>query len=146
MILNATGTLTKVKSLTYVDIAMGLPTMIICIQMVPLSFLVLYAYRTQPYEISNKTPRTLRPREYHSLDDDSDDEALMKGFKKRYQGGWMGIQAWVVYLSPLTLFMDVREAYVMIHKARAAQKAHLKEQVPVATDTPMERYDSPEGA
>lgn len=146
LILNGTGTLTKVKSLTYVDIAMGLPTMIICIQMVPISFLMLYAYRTRPYEISNKTPRTMRPREYQAVDDDVDDEALMNGFKKRYQGGWMGIHAWAVYLGPLTLLMDVREAYVMIHEARAAQKAHVKEQMPVQMEPSMERYDSPQGA
>ncbi|KAJ5965451.1 hypothetical protein N7481_012165 [Penicillium waksmanii] len=120
MILNVTGTLTKVKSLTYVDIAMGLLTMVIYVQIVPISFLMFYAYRTQPYEISNKTPRSMRPREYQAIDDDVDDEPFMNGFKKRYQGGWMGLHAWAVYLSPLTLFMDVREAYVMIHEARAA--------------------------
>ncbi|CAI7677830.1 unnamed protein product [Penicillium pancosmium] len=146
LILNGTGTLTKVKSLTYVDTAMGLPTMVICVQMVPISFLMLNAYRTQPYEISNKTPHTMRPRAYQALDEDVDDEALMNGFKKRYQGGWMGLHAWAVYLGPLTLFMDVKEAYVMIHKARSAQKAHYKEHMPVQMEPSMERYDSPEGA
>ncbi|CAI7671214.1 unnamed protein product [Penicillium manginii] len=145
MILSGTGVLKRVKSLTYIDIAMGLPTMVICVQMVPLALFVCYTYRTQPYEISNNAPRTMRPREYQALGDDAD-EALMSGFTKRYQGGWLGLHAWAVYLSPLTLFIDVREAYVMIHKARAAQKAHFKEQVPVQMDTPMERYDSPEGA
>lgn len=125
---------------------MGLPTMVICVQMVPLSLFVLYAYRTQPYEISNKTPQTLQSRKYQALDDNADEETLMKGFRKRYQGGWMGLHAWAVYLSPLTLFIDIREAHSVIHKARAVQKSHLREQVPVQMNVSTERYDSSEGA
>lgn len=126
--------------MTYIDSLMGLPTMIICVQMVPFCCFLLYAYQTKPYEISN-APRTLRPQEYSSLESDGDEETLMSGFQKRYQGGYLGLHAWAVYLNPLELFNDVRSAYRMIHDARMAQKVHLKEQE--TTDAQMQRYDSP---
>lgn len=118
---------------------MGLETMIICIQMVPLCFFVCYAYRTKPYEISN-APRTLRPQQYQAIDSD-DDETLIKGYAKRYQGGRYGWHAWAVYLNPLDLFQDAMGAYSMITKARALQKAKVQEQV--LDDAQMRRYDSP---
>lgn len=130
--------------MTYIDVMMGLPTMVICVQMVPLSFLVLYAYRTKPYEISNSA-RTLRPQEYQVAESDGDEETLMSGFQRRYQGGHWGLHAWAVYLNPLELFRDVKSAYVMIHSARAVQKAHAKEQVQEMARYET-RYDSGEGA
>lgn len=111
--------------MTYIDVMMGLPTMVICVQMVPLSFLVLYAYRVEPYKISNSA-RILRPQEYQAVDSDGDDETLVGGVPKRYQGGRWGLHAWAVYLNPLELFRDVKSAYVMIHEARALQKADTK--------------------
>lgn len=104
---------------------MGLPTMVICVQMVPISFFMLYAYQTKPYEIAS-SPRTLRPQEYQAIDSDGDQETLMTGFQKRYQGGRLGLHAWAAYLNPLALFRDVKSAYAMIYTARAVQKAHAK--------------------
>ncbi|OQE29860.1 hypothetical protein PENSTE_c002G04726 [Penicillium steckii] len=144
LILEGTKVLKANKVLTYIDVMMGLETMIICVQMVPLCFFVCYAYRTKPYEISN-APRTLRPQQYQSVESD-DDETLIKGYAKRYQGGKYGWHAWAVYLNPLDLFQDVLSAYSMITKARALQKSKMQEQV--MDDAQMRRYDSPasEGA
>lgn len=128
--------------MTYIDAIMGLPTMVICVQMVPLSFLVLYAYSAKPYEISNSR-RTLRPQVYQTVESDDDGEILMSGFQKRYQGGRWGLRAWAVYLNPLELLRDVKAAYVMIHSARALQKAHAKEREMARYET---RHDSGEGA
>ncbi|PLB48822.1 transmembrane protein [Aspergillus steynii IBT 23096] len=122
LVLEGIDVLHENETLTYVDVMMGLPEMLICVQMVPLCFLVLYAYRTKPYEISN-APRTvtLRPQEYQAIKEDGDEETLMSGLQKRYQGGWVGLNAWAAYLSPLGLFMDVISAYRMISKAQAVQ-------------------------
>ncbi|OJJ83531.1 OSTA/TMEM184 family protein [Aspergillus glaucus CBS 516.65] len=144
LILTGTKVLKPSASMTYIDVMMGLPTMVICVQMVPLSFLVLYAYRTKPYEISNSA-RTLRPQEYQVVESNGDEETLMSGFQKRYQGGHWGLHAWAVYLNPLELFRDVKSAYVMIHSARAVQKAHAKEQVQEMARYET-RHDSGEGA
>ena len=116
--------------------------MVICVQMVPLSFLVLYAYSAKPYEISNSR-RTLRPQVYQTVESDDDGEILMSGFQKRYQGGRWGLRAWAVYLNPLELLRDVKAAYVMIHSARALQKAHAKEREMARYET---RHESGEGA
>ncbi|KAF2803187.1 uncharacterized protein BDZ99DRAFT_491883 [Mytilinidion resinicola] len=126
LILEGINVLHNNETLTYVDVMMGLPEMIICVQMVPLCFLVLYAYRAKPYEISN-APRTvtLRPQEYQAVESDGGEETLMSGFQKRYQGGWMGLHAWATYLNPLGLLLDVISAHRMISKARALQKAQM---------------------
>ncbi|KAJ5399930.1 hypothetical protein N7465_010419 [Penicillium sp. CMV-2018d] len=118
LILEGTDVLQESGTLTYVDVMMGLPEMIICVQMVPLSLLVLYAYPTKPYEIP-QTSLPLRPQEYQALGSDGDEETLMNGFQKRYQGGWLGLHAWAAYLNPLGLFLDVISAHEMISKARA---------------------------
>ncbi|KAE8154189.1 organic solute transporter Ostalpha-domain-containing protein [Aspergillus avenaceus] len=139
-----TGKVKYPASMTYIDVTMGLPTMVICVQMVPLSILVLYAYRTTPYEISPSV-RTLRPREYEPVGSDGNEEALLDGVPNRYHGGTLGLRAWALYLNPLVLFRDVRNAYVMIHDAWAAQKALVKEQAREMTRYET-RYDPGEGA
>ncbi|KAE8164118.1 organic solute transporter Ostalpha-domain-containing protein [Aspergillus tamarii] len=145
LILTGTNVLKPSASMTYIDVLMGLPTMVICVQMVPLCFLVLYAYRTEPYEIKN-SPRTIQPREYQTVESDTDEETLMNGFQKRYQGGRWGLYAWAVYLNPLALFQDVKAAYDMIHSARAVQKAHAKEQTQEEMARYENRHESGEGA
>ncbi|PYH28778.1 OSTA/TMEM184 family protein [Aspergillus neoniger CBS 115656] len=127
LILTSTKVLTYPPSMTYIDTLMGLPTMLICVQMVPLSFLVLYAYRTKPYEISTSVSR-LRPQAYQALESDQDEEVLLNDPPKRYQGGAWGLRAWAMYLNPLVLFQDVYSAYVMIHNARSLQKVQQREE------------------
>lgn len=113
--------------MTYIDVMMGLPTMVICVQMVPLSFLVLYAYGTKPYEISDSAS-TLRAQEYQAVESVGDEEAFMSDFEKGYQGGRWGLRAWARYLNPLQLLREVMSAYVMIREAREIQRAHWTEQ------------------
>ncbi|EXJ77158.1 hypothetical protein A1O3_10316 [Capronia epimyces CBS 606.96] len=127
LILTGTKVLTPSASMTYIDVMMGLPTMVICVQMVPLSFLVLYAYRTTPYEISDSEP-ILRAQGYHAVESAGDEDAFMGGSQKRYQGGPWGLRAWAGYLNPLQLFREVMSAHAMIHKARNIRRAHSREQ------------------
>ncbi|KAJ5348392.1 Organic solute transporter Ost-alpha [Penicillium brevicompactum] len=133
LILTGTHVLVPTKTLTYVDVLIGLPTMVICVQMVPLCFLVLYAYRTKPYEMS-KTQPIMRPQAYQAVSANGDEEALMRESLKRYQGGWMGWFAWINYLNPLNLCQDVIDAHRMISKARALQKAQLRHQMQKEAD------------
>ncbi|KAF4331958.1 organic solute transporter Ostalpha [Fusarium beomiforme] len=127
LILTGTKVLRPSDSMTYIDVMMGLPTMVICVQMVPLSLLVLYAYPTKPYEITNSV-RPFQTQEYQTLESDADCETV-SGFQKGYQGGWLGLYAWAVYLNPLELFRDVKSDYVMIHTAQALQKVHARTQM-----------------
>ncbi|GLB08453.1 hypothetical protein AtubIFM57258_004342 [Aspergillus tubingensis] len=138
LILTSTKVLTYPPSMTYIDTLMGLPTMLICVQMVPLSFLVLYAYRTKPYDISASVS-SLRPQAYHPLESGRGEEALLSGLTKQYQGGVWGLRAWAIYLNPLVLIKDVYSAYVMIHNARSLQKIQEREE---QEQEEMTRYDT----
>ncbi|GJP92940.1 transmembrane protein [Aspergillus niger] len=141
LILTGTKVLRYPASMTYIDTLMGLPTMLICLQMVPLSFLVLHAYRTKPYEIPNSV-RGLRPQAYQALESDGHEETLLRGMPKHYQGGPWGLRAWAIYLNPLVLFQDVHSAYLMIHNARALQKVQEREEQEQEEMTRYEtRYD-----
>ncbi|GKZ34301.1 hypothetical protein AbraIFM66950_004529 [Aspergillus brasiliensis] len=145
LIITGTKVLQYPKSMTYIDTLMGLPTMVICVQMVPLSFLVLYAYRTKPYEISTSV-RSLRPRAYEPIQSDGNEEALLSGSPKRYHGGPWGLCAWAIYLNPVELLRDVYSAYLMIHNARALQKLQAREEQEQAEMARHEtRYDTSEG-
>ncbi|GLA75094.1 hypothetical protein AtubIFM55763_006356 [Aspergillus tubingensis] len=127
LILTSTKVLTYPPSMTYIDTLMGLSTMLICVQMVPLSFLVLYAYHTKPYETPTSVSR-LRPQAYQALESDQDEEALLNDPPKRYQGGAWGLRAWAIYLNPLVLFQDFHAAYIMIYNARSLQKIQQREE------------------
>lgn len=117
LILEGVKVLQPSETLTYVDVMIGLPQMIICVEMVPLSLLVIYAYPTKPYRNFNKSTITaLRPQEYHAIESDGDYETLMRGFQKGNQGGWLGLQAWAAYLNPIGLFMDIISAYRMMYQ------------------------------
>lgn len=93
-------------------------------------------------------PRTLLPQEYQAVDSDGDEETLhvMTGFQKRYQGGRFGMHAWAAYLNPLAPFRDVKSPYVMVHTARAVQKANAKQQQREKMTAYTTRYDSDGGA
>ncbi|GLA40751.1 hypothetical protein AnigIFM63309_008585 [Aspergillus niger] len=137
LILTGTKVLRYPASMTYIDTLMGLPTMLICLQMVPLSFLILHAYRTKPYEIPNSV-RGLRPQAYQALGSDGNEETLLRGIPKHYQGGPWGLRAWTIYLNPLVLFQDVHSAYLMIHNARVLQKIQGREE----QEQEMTRYET----
>ncbi|KAJ5273008.1 hypothetical protein N7478_008133 [Penicillium angulare] len=144
LVLTATGVLNKMTTLTYIDTMMGLPTMVICIQMVPISFFILYAYPKKPYEIPYK-PHVLRPQAYHPLGD-GDEETLMNNTQKTYQGGRWGLHAWAVYLNPIDIFQEVLSAYKMISRARAMQKAQVKEEIQEEMAQYETGYDNHQGA
>lgn len=148
LILQGVNALQVNDTLTYVDVLIGLPEMVICVQMVPLCFLVLYAYRTKPYEISNAAQTvTLRARPYQALESDHDEEALVSESQRCYQGGWLGLHAWAAYLNPLGLLLDVISAHRMISKARALQKRQMEQAQKAEQMARYETgYDIPLGA
>ena len=77
-VLDGRGNLKPTPLLTFADINMGIPSMIICIEMVPLSLLFFLAYSVRPYTV--KTPRR---------DIGLDVRAI------HYQGGRLGLRAWL---------------------------------------------------
>lgn len=68
---------------------MGLPSMLLCIEMVPISLLLVYAYNAGPYFIR-------RPRN----DDSAREELQQAGVLRTYQGGFLGWKVLVAILDP----------------------------------------------
>ena len=92
-----TASILKASSvMTYTDITIGLPTMIICIQMVPLACFFHYAYSVTPYSVM-KLP-LMSQSQYEPVDD----IAQIK-MRQKYQGGPLGIYAWARFFNPVAL-------------------------------------------
>lgn len=68
---------------------MGIPSMLLCIEMVPISLLSVYAYNAGPYFI--RQPRN---------DDSAREELQQAGVLRMYQGGFLGWRALVAILDP----------------------------------------------
>ncbi|KAJ5111341.1 organic solute transporter Ostalpha-domain-containing protein [Penicillium argentinense] len=85
LILAGVQVLKETKILSYADVHMGIPTMVICVEMVPPCFPVVYACSTKPYTISHM-PRLIKPGSYHPLGEDGDQQTMLGGELKRYQG------------------------------------------------------------
>ncbi|KAJ5217297.1 hypothetical protein N7468_010305 [Penicillium chermesinum] len=80
MVLEATKVLYPTKTISYADIKIGLPNLIICLQMVPFSILMHFAYDTKPYKIHEHPDLKLeRP--------DSNEGFPVEQARKRYQHG-----------------------------------------------------------
>lgn len=53
MVLESTKVLHQSSSISYADIHIGLPNMIVCVQMVPFALLMRWAYPTKEYKLDN---------------------------------------------------------------------------------------------
>jgi hypothetical protein len=121
MVLEATKVLSPTASISYADIKIGLPNLIICVQMVPFAFFIRYAFSAKPYKLNKKM-----------LNEDSemgDLDKLLSGplrgnrlgrkFQQRsYQGGPGGISAWLAYLNPFEILQDGIGMYKLLQEVR----------------------------
>ncbi|RAL13081.1 OSTA/TMEM184 family protein, partial [Aspergillus homomorphus CBS 101889] len=96
--LGTTDTLKTNAQLTYADVKIGIPTMVVCIQMVPFALFFHYAYSIRPYVI-RKTLPTVQP---------SLNPAYAAVTELRYQGGPLGVRAWLGLLDPREILSAVR--------------------------------------
>lgn len=102
--------------MSYADVHIGLPTMIICLQIVLFAFFFHYAYSTKPYQIRT---RFSAPGSQESL---VVDPALAEDgsvYRTRYQGGPLGLYAWCALVNPLETFREGKSTWQMLRNARA---------------------------
>jgi hypothetical protein len=118
MVLDATGALKPSDTLSYADIIIGLPTLIICLQVVPFAFLFYHAYSIKPYTKMN-VKRSGGSQQYLAVVDSETGGPRVK----RYQGGPLGVNAWLALFNPGELFRDIKNTYKMFH----ASETELKE-------------------
>lgn len=113
MVLDATGALKPSDTLSYADIIIGLPTLIICLQVVPFAFLFYHAYSIKPYTKMN-VKRSGDSQQYLAVVDSETGGPRVK----RYQGGPLGVNAWIALFNPGELFRDIRSTYKMFHASK----------------------------
>ncbi|KAE9377553.1 hypothetical protein N431DRAFT_451734 [Stipitochalara longipes BDJ] len=82
------------SKLTYADLNIGLPNMVTCVVMVPLSIFFPFAYPSRPYHISRyAAPEDMTPTYYH--------------------GGFLGWRAWVASMNPQETWKAIFFAFSM---------------------------------
>lgn len=114
MILDSTDVLKPSNTLSYADTIIGLPNLLICLQMVPFAFLFFYAYSVKPYKTSN-VKRGSESQQYLAVVDSE----TGGHYVKRYQGGPLGIWAWLALFNPLEFFRDIKSTLDMFSGAKS---------------------------
>lgn len=79
-------------TLTYADITIGIPTLIICIQNVPLAIYFHFAYPYTPYVLPTRRTAAEHPR---------------------YKGGFCGWRAWLAIFNPGEVFRGLLFTFKM---------------------------------
>lgn len=119
MVLDDIGTLKPSDTLSYADIIIGLPTLIICLQVVPFAFMFYYAYSIKPYtELRLNVKRTGDSQQYLAVVDSETGSP----HPKRYQGGPFGIHAWAALFNPGELFRDIKSTRDMFRDSKTEKK------------------------
>jgi len=115
MILRSTDALKETSTLSYADVYIGLPTMIICIQMVPFAVFFHYAYSTKPYRVNGRNARLENAQQYRAVEETE----VGRTYKLRqYQGGPLGIYAWLAFFNVLKFFRKITSTYRMFQGDR----------------------------
>ncbi|PYH40715.1 OSTA/TMEM184 family protein [Aspergillus saccharolyticus JOP 1030-1] len=108
--LRATDVLKPDDQLTYADVNIGIPTMVICLQMVPFALFFHYAYSVRPYIIRRTLPAmeaSVNPA-YSAVSDE-----------RRYQGGPLGVRAWLAMLDLREIAGAIRFAFTMVFAGKS---------------------------
>ncbi|KAJ5149524.1 hypothetical protein N7448_001102 [Penicillium atrosanguineum] len=89
-ILRSKNALKPTSTLSYSDVNFGIPSMLICLQMVPFALFFPYSYRVSPY--INAGP---------------------------YEGGFLGVRAWIGVLNPMEILRAIKFAFEMATQFRS---------------------------
>ncbi|RVX67899.1 hypothetical protein B0A52_08504 [Exophiala mesophila] len=139
-ILRSQSVLNETSTLTYADVNIGIQTMIICIEMVPISLYFHYAYDVKAYDITQARPLPisdisgsrfaqadleanpqLRSTMINGLEGQAPTEHTKQLYAKhadaRYYGGFLGLRAWASVPDPREIIRAIRFAFVMRSEA-----------------------------
>lgn len=104
MILTNTHSLNPTSKLTYADLHIGIPGLLSCIEMVPISVFLSWAYSVQPYLLGRGT--------------DIEVSSGRAEISRSYQGGFFGVRAFLAMLNPRETVEGIIFAFYMITKSR----------------------------
>lgn len=92
--------LNPTDKLTYADLNIGIPALLSCLEMVPISLLIIWAYPVGPYKYGPSGEACERER----------DELPPKSYK----GGFLGIRALFLMLNPTETAKGVFTAFQLL--------------------------------
>lgn len=103
LILQNTSSLNPTSKLTYADLHIGIPALLSCIEMVPISAFIAWAYSVQPYLLGRSV--------------DIEGSSGHADIPRSYQGGFLGIRAFLAMLNPRETVEGIIFAFYMITKS-----------------------------
>ncbi|MCJ1311439.1 hypothetical protein MMC25_005110 [Agyrium rufum] len=99
IVLKSTNHLTPTSTLTYSDLYYGIPSLLTCIELVPISLFFFYAYSYRPYVIDKSANAIREDGTYHPT---------------TYQGGFLGYRAILGAMDPREIFGGMVFAFKLI--------------------------------
>ncbi|OAA53124.1 hypothetical protein ISF_08965 [Cordyceps fumosorosea ARSEF 2679] len=109
-ILQSTHVLKETDTLTYADLHYGIPSLLSCLEMVPISFVVFWAYPVGPYKLEHLVARGAERGEAQNWAPTS------------YQGGILGIYAFISMLNPFDVIKATFAAFAVGARDYASAK------------------------
>jgi hypothetical protein len=88
--------------MTYADLNIGLPSLLVCVQNVPLAIFFVYAYPHTPYVLS-----------YAAISSEPYADGEVQGMRLKYQGGVWGWRGWVGTFSSMEVVRGVLFSFRM---------------------------------
>lgn len=98
-ILQSVKALKPTDKLTYGDLHIGIPSLLSCVEMVPISLVIMWAYPVGPYHLKSSNARRAERGEEHEYTPTS------------YQGGPLGIHAFLSLLNPSDVIKAIFVAF-----------------------------------
>ena len=71
--------------MTYADLSVGIPSLLSCLEMVPISLIVVWAYPVGPYRVQSSNARQGSGNDCNRIS---------------YQGGFLGVKAFIGMMNP----------------------------------------------
>ncbi|KAJ6005225.1 hypothetical protein N7451_003169 [Penicillium sp. IBT 35674x] len=105
-ILHSTNVLKSTSTLSYADVNIGIPNLVICLQMVPFSIFFHYAYNVGPYILTHASQR-YDPKGQESAAGNyqkSSEVSISHG----YEGGPLGVRAWMGLFNPMEILRAIK--------------------------------------
>ncbi|KAJ5928379.1 hypothetical protein N7466_007335 [Penicillium verhagenii] len=122
MVLESSKVFKQTPKLSYADVHTGIPTMVICVQMVPFAFFIRYAFNTKVYRVQHSPSDP--EQKYAQINEQG------RPVPRAYQGGPFGVYAWLAYFNPMEYIREVQSMYRTLHHVHVRHHKRIyKEEV-----------------
>ncbi|KAJ5526559.1 hypothetical protein N7513_010718 [Penicillium frequentans] len=105
-ILRSTNVLESTSTLSYADVNIGIPNLVICLQMVPFSIFFHYAYNVEPYKLTHGS-QCYDPKVQESGAGNYQTPSEVS-ISHGYEGGPLGVRAWIGLFNPMEILRAIK--------------------------------------